>query len=262
MREFFSFQKDPYLTMKTIMRIVFILLLLASFVLPMKSQSEVKMTGSTTTFLAAIKPFKDEITQATGVTITATGSTTGKGFSALQATEVDVALSASSLQSLIASATAKGIKLDASQYEEVFLKNSYLVVVANLKNPVESITEDQIQGILNGEIKVWKAVGGSDAPISVFFEKEDSANYRLITSKFLKDTAPGAKRLTYVDNVRLIVRNVAETEPGFGVTPDMYLNDQVKIISPIKIEQHLCLIIRKDASPEVRKVVAAVKAKF
>lgn len=244
------------------MRLAQTLILAATLLLPTALLGEVKMAGSTTTFLTVVKNAKDQVSKETGFAITATGSTTGKGFSALQAGQVDVALSADSLTSLIAAANAKGQALKAEDYEEIFLKNAHIVAIVHHDNPVPQLSEAQIVGILKGDIKTWKELGGKDAPILVFFEGESSANHNLIKSRLLKEATLAPKRLTVVDNVRLIASNVGETEPGFGFSPEMYLSGEVRVASDYKISQHLCFIIRKDASAEVRTVLAAFKAKL
>lgn len=86
-------------------------------------------------------------------------------------------------------------------------------------------------------------------------------NHVMIKNQILKEL-PLTKRAVFVDNVRNIVSNVGEVESGFGATPTMYQNDQVKVISDFKLTQHLCFIIRKNASPEIRKVVELFKAKL
>ena len=217
------------------------------------------MMGSTTTFLQVIQKNKEAVAKQTGVELSAVGATTGKGFTALQAGQIEIALSADTLENLVATAAKKGTVIAAADYEEVFLKDSYLVVIANKLNASPKLSEAQIRGILTGEIKSWSEVGGGEKPIAIFFEKEESANFSLIKNKLLKDGVL-TKRLSSVDNVRLVASNVGEVESAFGISPEMYLNDQVKILSDYKIGQHLCLIIRKDASANVKQVAEAFKA--
>jgi len=238
------------------------LLALLSLVAACSAQAgEVRMNGSTTTFLTVVQKSKEAVAKETGVTVNAVGSTTGKGFAALVAGEIEVALSADDLASVVKSAAAKGVVAKAEDFEEIYLKDSAVVFVVNHKNTVPALSEEQVRGILSGDIKTWKEVGGPDMPIAVYFEKENSANHTLIKGKILKELAL-SKRASLVDNVRLVVSNVSDVESGFGATPSMYLNENVKVISDCKVIQHLCFIIRKDASPEVRKVLEAFKAKL
>jgi phosphate transport system substrate-binding protein len=238
-----------------------LLTLVSLFAATVLQAGEVRMNGSTTTFLTVVQKAKDAVAKETGATINAVGSTTGKGFAGLVAGELEVAMSADDLASVVKAANAKGVAAKIEDFEEIYLKDSAVVFVVNHKNTVPMLSEAQVRSILTGEVKTWKEVGGPDMPIALYFEKENSANHTMIKAKILKE-APLSKKANFVDNVRLIVSNVADVESGFGPSPTMYLNENVKVISECKLVQHLCFIIRKDASPEVRKVVEAFKAKM
>jgi ABC-type phosphate transport system substrate-binding protein len=235
------------------------LMLLLTLVMSMAG--EIRMNGSTTTFLTVVQKNKDDVAKETKTTITTIASTTGKGFAALAAGQVEVTMSADTLENTVNAANKMGIAAKVEDYEEVYLKDSAIVFIANKSNPVHDLTEAQLRGMLSGEITKWADVGGPALPIVVYFEKEQSANASMIKGRLLKDT-PLSKKITFVDNVRHIASNVGELESGFGPTPVMYLNDSVKVISDYKFTQHLGFIIRKDASREVRNVVAAFKAKL
>jgi len=222
---------------------------------------EVKLAGSTTTFLTVVQKSKDTVAKELGITLTAVGSTTGKGFASLVAGEIDIAMGADELAGVVKAANAKGVAAKVEDYEEVYLKDSHVVFVVNHKNTVPMLSEAQLRSVLSGEVKSWKELGGPDLPVVVYFEKENSANHVMIKNQLLKDL-PLSKRVTWVDNVRFVASNIADVDSAFGPTPTMYLNEQVKVISDYKLTQHLCFIIRKDASPEVRAVIAAFKAKM
>lgn len=222
---------------------------------------EIKMVGSTTTFLTVVQKSKEAVAKETGVSINAVGATTGKGFAALVAGEIDIAMSADDLASVVTAANAKGVAAKAEDYEELYLKDSNIVFVVNHKNTVPMLSETQIRAVLSGEVKSWKEIGGPDLPVVVYFEKENSANHVMIKNQVLKEL-PLSKRVNFVDNVRLVASNIADVDAAFGATPTMYLNEQVKVISDYKLTQHLCFIIRKDASPEARKVIELFKAKM
>lgn len=220
------------------------------------SAGEVRMTGSTTTFLQVIQKYQAKVAEQTGATIKATGATTGKGLSALSAGQVEIALAADSLENLAKNAAEKGTPFKAEEYQEIYLKDSFLVCIVNKANKVNKLSEPQVRGLLSGDIKSWKDLGGADQPVVVIMEKESSANYALITKQLL-GTTPLTKKATMVENVRHVSANVAELETAFGISPDFYLDEHVRIASDAKITQHLCLIIKKDCPSEVRKVAEA-----
>jgi len=222
---------------------------------------EIKLAGATTVFLSVVKNNKDAVAKETQVAINATGSTTGKGFDALQAGQVDIAMSTDSLVGLAEVAAKKGAPINTADYQEFFIKTTNLVFICHKSNPVSSLTDAQIKGILTGQIKKWKEVGGPDIPIAIFYEREASGNYGLLKKNLLKDDTLTTRGLTYVDNSRLIVTNVADVESAFGATGDFYLTDAVKVIEGYKIAQSLCFITKKNPSPTVVSVIEAFKAK-
>jgi len=222
---------------------------------------EVKIAGATTVFLSVVKNNKDDVAKETQVNISAVGSTTGTGFAALQAGQIDIAMSTDTVAGLAEVAAKKGTSFNPADYQEFFIKTTHLVFICNKSNPVSSLTEAQIKGILTGQIKKWKDVGGPDIPIAIYYEREASGNYGLLKKNLLKEDALTTRGLTYVDNARLIVNNVAEVESAFGPTGDFYLNDSVKVIEGFKISQSLCFITKKNPSPAAVKVIEAFKAR-
>ena len=237
------------------------LLVLAPLVASATDVPEIKFAGSTTTFLTVVKNNKDTVEKETQVAITAAASTTGKGLTALQAGQIDVVMSTDTLTGLAEAAAKKGATLDPKDYQEFFIKKTYIVFVCHKSNPVTTLSEAQVLGILTGQIKKWNEVGGPDLPIAIYYEREDSGNHGLLKKQLLKDSVLTTRGLTYVDNARLIVSNVAEVESAFGPTSDLYLNDSVKVINGPKVSQSLCFITKKNPSPTVVRVIEAFKAK-
>ncbi|WP_252504667.1 PstS family phosphate ABC transporter substrate-binding protein [Sporosarcina sp. Marseille-Q4943] len=56
------------------------------------------------------------------------------------------------------------------------------VFFVNAKNPVASLTEDEIKGIYSGDITNWKDVGGKNDPIRAFQRPEDSGSQTALQS--------------------------------------------------------------------------------
>lgn len=54
-----------------------------------------------------------------------------------------------------------------------------IAVIVNAKNPVKSLSTDQLKGIFTGKIKNWSEVGGVDKPIAVLVVKEGSATRKV-----------------------------------------------------------------------------------
>lgn len=247
--------------MKPIARLHRLLTLLALVGPFIASAGEVRIAGATTVFLTVVKEAREAVATETGATVVASGSTSGKGLAALHAGQVEVAMLTDRLANVAAATAAKGTPIAVDDYEEHFIKEAALVVVVHPSNPVASLSDTQVRDILTGQVKNWRDVGGADAPIAVFFEREDSGNHGLIKSSLLKDASLRSINLTFVDNARLIVRNVHDVHTGFGISASAYVSPAVKVVEGYRITQYLCFVTRKDASPDVMKVVEAFRAR-
>ena len=73
-------------------------------------------------------------------------------------------------------------------YQEIAAENGYalesvpigkeaFVFFTNARNPINSLTIEQIRGIYSGEITNWKQVGGEDLEIQVFMRNGNSGSY-------------------------------------------------------------------------------------
>lgn len=63
------------------------------------------------------------------------------------------------------------------------------VFLLNGKNPVSSLTVEQIRDIYSGRITSWKAVGGPDAPIRPYQRTRNSGSQELMRTLVMKDRA-------------------------------------------------------------------------
>ena len=62
------------------------------------------------------------------------------------------------------------------ELEQVPVVKEAFVFVVNAKNPVDSLTQQQIKDIYSGKITNWKQVGGSDEPIIAYQRNTDSGS--------------------------------------------------------------------------------------
>ncbi len=81
-----------------------------------------------------------------------------------------------------AAAKAAGV-----EFEYHTILSGGFVFFVNKDNPVDSITQDQLKGIVSGKITNWKEVGGNDEPIVLFQRNEGSGSqtglYRYVLPK-------------------------------------------------------------------------------
>lgn len=65
-----------------------------------------------------------------------------------------------------------------------------MVVVTHASNPVEALTQEQLQGIFSGQITNWSELGGTDRSITVITHPEGSASYEYFMSFLFGDERP------------------------------------------------------------------------
>ena len=116
--------------------------------------------GSTATKPLA-KAFQEALTGEKGVEIN--HSKTGKAYTKLVDGEVDLILVVEPSEDNKAYADEKDVTLKLSK-----VANEGFVFFVNKRNPINSLTADQIRKIYSGEITNWKEVGGLDAEIVAF----------------------------------------------------------------------------------------------
>lgn len=90
-------------------------------------------------------------------------NTTPIAYENLLAKKVDLIFVTSPSEEEQAMAKEKGIQL-----EVIPVVNEGFVFLVNAKNPVNSLTMEQIRGIYSGEITNWKEIGGDDKGIVAF----------------------------------------------------------------------------------------------
>lgn len=74
------------------------------------------------------------------------------------------------------------------EYEMLPIAREGLVFVVNEKNPVDSLSPDQIRKIYSGEITNWSQVGGDDVPIKAFQRSEGSGSQALMNKCVMEGT--------------------------------------------------------------------------
>jgi len=121
-----------------------------------------------------------------------------------------------------------------------------LSIIVNGSNPIEKLTMDQVGAIYRGEIKNWKAVGGADAPISLYGRQSNSGTYVFLQEHVLKNKnySPDMKEMN--GNAQ-IIESVMQDQAGIGYVGVGYVvdKDTGKVRKGLKV-----LNISKDAQSE------------
>jgi len=118
------------------------------------------------------------------------------------------------------------------------VKDAFVLLV-NDKNPVKSLTQQQLRDIYSGKITNWKQVGGADMEILPFQRESTSGSQTLFLSLLMRDTQPMiAPTSFYYADMGGIIDAVAEFNNGessigysvFYYAYAMYGNDNVRFL--------------------------------
>ena len=161
-------------------------------------------------------------------------STTWDSYRNLLAGDADLIFTVPLSQEQLDMAGEQGVEL-----EQVPIAREGFVFVVNAKNPVRSLTQEQLRKIYSGEITNWKDVGGEDAEIVAYQRNNDSGSQNYMIS-FMGDTplmdAPTEKRPASMSGLMdvIAVNDYAEQSIGYSVyayAADMYGNgDEIRFI--------------------------------
>ncbi|MFH1761738.1 MAG: PstS family phosphate ABC transporter substrate-binding protein [bacterium] len=101
-----------------------------------------------------------------------------------------------------------------------------LSVIVNPRNPVKSLTMDQIEAIFTGKIENWKHVGGPDMAIVPISRESSSGTYEFFKTHVLSKKEYTSKCLASSSNGAM-VQSVSQTEGAIGYCGLAFVNDQV-----------------------------------
>lgn len=132
------------------------------------------------------------------------------------------------------------------------VKDAFVFLV-NTKNPVESLTIQQIQDIYTGKIKNWKEVGGKDVEITAFQRTKNSGSQTLMENLIMKNLKMIDSPKHRIPTMGALIKNVAgydnsESAIGYSVyyyTNTMYNLSSVKLVSINNIKPEKKTIIDK-----------------
>lgn len=190
--------------------------------------------------------------------------------------EVDMLITGTPVQSILDMAQEAGVELEVYN-----LAKEGFVFLLNAENPVNNLTEAQIQDIYQGKLTNWKDAGGNDAEIVAYQRNEGAGSQNLMKSLVMRDKPMmEAKTEKIIDAMAGIVDIVAdydnsENSIGYSVYyyfTEMHNKETVKLpaINGIKPTPETiasgeypytldyCVVIRKDepADSAARKLIA------
>lgn len=221
---------------------------------------EINIQGATTVTFGLMVPKKSEIEALSGQTLKILPSSTTRGLNALAAGGADVAMLAEPLADAVAAVlkSAPG-SIDITKLEGFHVANAETQIILHPANPVSKLDTAQIAGLFSGKIANWKEIGGPDMPVLVVTEPT-SAPHQIIQRVFGFTMLPTARIVQNASQTAQIVSQAQGAISYLSTAHQVPERDRVKVVSadkPVPLE--LYVAIRKDASPDVRKVVDAAR---
>ncbi|MHB8157578.1 MAG: PstS family phosphate ABC transporter substrate-binding protein [Desulfocucumaceae bacterium] len=150
----------------------------------------------------------------------------------------------------LALAKEKNIEL-----EVVPVVKDAFVFLVNVKNPVDTLTVEQIQGMYQGGIVNWKEVGGPDREIVAYQRPKNSGSQTIMESMVMKNLKMAEPRKDYVPaGMGDLIEKVAgydnsDRALGYSVyyyARDMYNRDTIKMIGINGVKPEKKSIMRGD----------------
>lgn len=141
-----------------------------------------------------------------------TGGGSGTGLSSLINGTTDIATSSRPIKEAEQSQLRARFK---SSGEEVAVAKDGVTFYVNEKNPLTSLTIEQLRKIYLGDITNWKEVGGPDAPLVLYSRENSSGTYVFVKDHLLGGEDYSATAQT-LPGTAAVVNAVAKEKHGIG----------------------------------------------
>lgn len=134
--------------------------------------------------------------------------------------ENDILLGVTYSDELLDKAKTKGVNLGQKE-----ITREGFVFIIDKKNPVKSLTIEEIKDIYSGKITNWKEVGGPDARI-VPFQRNDDSGSQIRMNKLMGDTKL-VNKVYVADSMGELILNIADfrnfyAENAYAIGYNMY----------------------------------------
>ncbi|HOW85522.1 MAG TPA: phosphate ABC transporter substrate-binding protein [Candidatus Aminicenantes bacterium] len=100
-----------------------------------------------------------------------------------------------------------------------------LSIVVNEKNPIDQLTMAQVGALYRGEIKSWKALGGSPKPVSLYGRQSNSGTY-VFMQEFVLGNKNYSADMKEMNGNAQIVEGILQDEGAVGYVGVGYLYDE------------------------------------
>ncbi len=192
-------------------------------------QKMLQVKGSDT-LVNLVQSWSEAFLEETGVFAAVTGGGSGTGIAALIDGKTDLANSSREIRPReIELARARGV-----EPVEFAVAVDGLCVIVNAANPVQALTVADIGRLFRGEVANWKALGGSDAPVTLYGRQSNSGTYVFFQEHVLGNQ-DYATSMNHMNGSAQIVEAVRKDPSAAGYVGIGYiLGEGGKVLSGIR----------------------------
>lgn len=193
---------------------------------PAFAKETVTISGSTTVLPVMQKISEHIMKKDPSLAIELSGGGSGNGIKALNDGLTQVAMSSRKIKdSEVKAAASKNV----SPYE-IAVAIDAIVPIVNPKNGVADISLDNLRKVFKGEIKNWKELGGSDAPIVLISRDTSSGTFETWESLVMKKERISPRALLQNSN-GTVVQGVAKNPNAIGYIGLGYVVPSIKAVN-------------------------------
>lgn len=230
-----------------------------AFSASLATAAEIKVGGGGAAIATIFTPVKAAYEKATGDNLIILQSTPGRGLADLVNGKLDATVAAVSIDSMIASATKEGAKVDKAALQQVEIGTNKVAVFIHPSNPVTTLTKDQMKGLFTGKITNWKEVGGKDAQVIVVWGKNSPGQNALFTKVILDGEKIAAEVMDTTD-YKGIKDSVLSNPEAIGIDPLGMSDNSVKVIKPTpEVTAPIRVVIKGKPSAAIQKLLDFIK---
>jgi phosphate transport system substrate-binding protein len=203
---------------------------------PSRRSQAVTIKGSDTMVILGQRWAEEFMKAHPGATVQVTGGGTGTGIAALINGTTDICQASRPMKD---EEKEQAAKTHGQPPVETVVARDGLAIYVHESNPLQAITIEQLKGIYTGATTNWKALGGPDAPITVYGRENNSGTYVFFKEHVLNE-ADFAAAVQTLPGTAAVVNAVAADRNGIGYGGAAYAKGVRE-----------CAVRADDASPPV-----------
>jgi phosphate transport system substrate-binding protein len=204
-------------------------------------------------------PNKAAIEAETGLKLAVTVNGDGNGLKDLAAGKSDVMMVAAPLAVTEANINkAASGSVSAAGLEMTPIGSIAIKFIVHPSNPVRTLSEEHLKGILTGKITSWKDVGGADQQILLVAEQAGFGTRSNVVANFLGG-AEITDKARVMQALAQVAQVVAQAPNAIGYGNSASISGAVAVIPGVEIQQIIGFATKGPANADAEKLINAAK---